>query len=105
MNTKLGSLKVPSALLHTFPVTYSMVLAPVYNHLIIPFVWKATKSEMGSTHLQHVGIGLALSTIAMAVAALVEIKRKRVTTNSGYPEHPLPVTSFWSVFSICFLGR
>lgn len=36
MNTKIGSLKVPPASLPVFPVLFIMVLAPMYNHIIIP---------------------------------------------------------------------
>ncbi|KAG2707279.1 hypothetical protein I3843_05G129200 [Carya illinoinensis] len=106
MDTKLGSLKVPPASLPIFPVTFIMILAPVYDHLIIPFARKVTKSEMGITHLQRIGIGLVLSIIAMATAALVEIKRKRVATNSGLldSDHPLPITFFWIAFQYLFLG-
>ncbi|XP_023882461.2 protein NRT1/ PTR FAMILY 4.6 [Quercus suber] len=106
MNTKLGSLKVPPASLPIFPVTFIMILAPLYDHFIIPFARKATKSEMGITHLQRIGIGLVLSIIAMVIAALVEIKRKRVATNLGMldSENPLPITFFWIAFQYLFLG-
>lgn len=103
MDTKLGSLKVPPASLPVFPVVFIMMLAPVYDHLIIPFARKLTKSEMGITHLQRIGIGLVLSIIAMAVAALVEIKRKRVAANSGLVDK-LPITFFWIAFQYLFLG-
>lgn len=106
MNTKVGSLKVPPASLPVFPVLFIMILAPVYDHFIIPFARKVTKSEMGITHLQRIGIGLVLSIIAMAVAALVEIKRKRVATDSGLlaSTSPLPVTFIWIAFQYLFLG-
>lgn len=103
MDTKLGSLKVPPASLPVFPVVFIMMLAPVYDHLIIPFARKLTKSEMGITHLQRIGVGLVLSIIAMAVAALVEIKRKRVAANSGLVDK-LPITFFWVAFQYLFLG-
>ncbi|KAJ6323766.1 hypothetical protein OIU76_011121 [Salix suchowensis] len=103
MDTKLGSLKVPPASLPVFPVVFIMMLAPVYDHLIIPFARKLTKSEMGITCLQRIGIGLVLSIIAMAVAALVEIKRKRVATDSGLAGK-LPITFFWIAFQYLFLG-
>ncbi|PSS07881.1 Protein NRT1/ PTR FAMILY 4.6 like [Actinidia chinensis var. chinensis] len=74
MNTKIGSLRVPPASLPVFPVLFMIVLAPVYNHIIIPFFRKVTKTEMGITHLQRIGTGLVLSIVAMAVTALVEIK-------------------------------
>lgn len=106
MNTKLGSLKVPPASLPIFPVVFIMILAPLYDHIIIPFARRATKSEMGITHLQRIGIGLVLSIAAMAIAALVEIKRKRVATESGLVDsnETLPITFFWIAFQYLFLG-
>lgn len=106
MDTKLGSLKVPPASLPIFPILFIMILAPVYDHFIIPFARRATKTETGVTHLQRIGIGLALSVLAMAVAALVEIKRKRVATDSGLlaSPDPLPITFFWIALQYLFLG-
>ncbi|XWS64312.1 hypothetical protein CRYUN_Cryun06bG0175400 [Craigia yunnanensis] len=106
MNTKLSSLKIPPASLPVFPVVFIMILAPVYDHFIIPFARKVSKTEMGVTHLQRIGIGLFLSIIAMAVAALVEIKRKRVATDSGLLDstNPLPITFFWIALQYLFLG-
>lgn len=106
MNTKLGSLKVAPASLPIFPVLFIIILAPVYDHFIIPFARKMTKSEMGITHLQRIGIGLVLSIVAMAVAALVEVKRKRVATSSGLldSKSPLPITFFWIALQYLFLG-
>lgn len=102
MDTKLGSLKVPPASLPIFPILFIIILAPIYDHFIIPFARKLTKSEMGITHLQRIGIGLVLSIIAMGVAALVEIKRKRVASDSA--ASPLPITFFWIAFQYLFLG-
>ncbi|XP_061363735.1 protein NRT1/ PTR FAMILY 4.6-like [Gastrolobium bilobum] len=107
MNTKLGSLKVPPASLPIFPVLFIIILAPIYDHIIIPYARKATKSEMGISHLQRIGIGLVLSIVAMGVAALVEIKRKRVATHSGLLDDatkPLPITFFWIALQYLFLG-
>jgi peptide/histidine transporter 3/4 len=106
MNTNLGSLKVPPASLPVFPVIFIMILAPIYNHIIIPFARKVTKSEMGITHLQRIGTGLVLSVVAMVVAALVEMKRKRVAANSGLVNStkPLPITFLWIALQYLFLG-
>ncbi|KAH0756258.1 hypothetical protein KY290_026528 [Solanum tuberosum] len=106
MNTKVGSLKVPPASLPVFPVVFIMILAPVYDHFIIPFARRVTKTEMGISHLQRIGIGLFLSIVAMAIAALVEIKRKGVVTDSGLIDSakPLPITFFWIAFQYLFLG-
>lgn len=106
MNTKLGSLKVPPASLPVFPVLFIMILAPTYNHLIVPIARKLTKSEMGITHLQRIGTGLVLSIVAMAVAALVETKRKSVALKTHMldsPE-PLPISFLWVALQYLFLG-
>ncbi|KAJ8564662.1 hypothetical protein K7X08_001122 [Anisodus acutangulus] len=106
MNTKFGQLKVPPASLPVFPVLFIMLLAPIFDYFIIPFARKVTKTEMGITHLQRIGIGLFLSVVAMAIAALVEIKRKRVATEAGLLDFakPLPITFFWIAFQYLFLG-
>lgn len=106
MNTTIGSLKIPPASLPVFPVVFIMILAPLYNHTIVPFSRKLTNNEMGITHLQRIGTGLVLSIIAMAVAALVETKRKRVAIESGLTDStkPLPITFLWVALQYLFLG-
>ncbi|XP_023531986.1 protein NRT1/ PTR FAMILY 4.6-like isoform X2 [Cucurbita pepo subsp. pepo] len=106
MNTKLGSLKVPPASLPVFPVVFIMILAPTYNHAIVPIARKLTKSEMGITHLQRIGTGLVLSIVAMAVAALVETKRKNVAlkTHMLDSSEPLPISFLWVALQYLFLG-
>lgn len=106
MNTKLGSLRVPPASLPIFPVLFIMILVPVYNHLVIPFARKINKTELGITHLQRIGTGLVLSIVAMAVAALIEVKRKKVAAESGKIDSagPLPITFLWIALQYLFLG-
>ncbi|KAL3511171.1 hypothetical protein ACH5RR_030572 [Cinchona calisaya] len=106
MNTKLGTLKVPPASLPIFPVVFIMILAPVYDHFIIPFARRATKTETGISHLQRLGVGLVLSILSMAVAALVEIKRKNVATENGLIDtnKSLPITFLWIALQYLFLG-
>lgn len=106
MNTKLGSLKVPPASLPVFPVLFIMILAPAYNHVIVPIARKVTRTEMGITQLQRIGTGLFLSVVAMAVAALVETKRKNLAVKRGMLDsaEPLPMTFLWVALQYLFLG-
>lgn len=106
MNTKLGSLKIPPASLPVFPVIFTIILAPLYTHIIIPFARRLTKTETGITHLQRIGTGLFLSVVGMAVAGLVEMKRKRVATRIGLlnSSKPLPISFFWVGLQYLFLG-
>lgn len=106
MNTRLGSLTVPPASLPVFPVVFIMILAPLYDQVIVPFARRVTGSEGGITHLQRIGAGLLLSVVAMAAAALVEVKRKQVASRAGMLDsgEPLPVTFLWVALQYLFLG-
>jgi len=106
MDTNLGSLKIPPASLPVFPIVIIMVLAPVYDHVIIPFARKLSKRETGISHLQRIGTGLVLSIVAMAAAALVEVKRKHVATEHDMLDSkaPLPITFFWIAIQYALLG-
>ncbi|CAN8304289.1 unnamed protein product [Cochlearia groenlandica] len=106
MNTKIGNLKIPPASLPVFPVVFMMILAPIYDHIIIPFARRVTKSETGITHLQRIGVGLFLSILAMTVAALVELKRKSVAQENGLLDSKatLPITFLWISLQYLFLG-
>ncbi|KAL7132919.1 hypothetical protein ABFS83_12G107400 [Erythranthe nasuta] len=107
MDTSIGTLKVPPSSLPVFPVVFIIVLAPLYDHVIVPYARRLTKSETGISHLQRIGVGLVLSVVAMAVAASVEIKRKRVASESAGSidsGEPLPVTFLWIAFQYLFLG-
>lgn len=106
MDTRVGILTVPPASLPVFPVTFIIILAPVYDHVIVPFARRVTGTEMGITHLQRIGTGLVLSIVAMAVAAVVEVKRKNVAASNRMLDSakPLPITFFWIAFQYLFLG-
>ncbi|XLR35581.1 hypothetical protein S83_063481 [Arachis hypogaea] len=106
MDTNLGSFKVPPASLPVFPVLFIMVLAPMYDHAILPFARKITRTETEITHLQRIGTGLVLSIVAMAVAALVETKRKKTALIHGLTDstEPLPIMFLWVVLQYLFLG-
>ncbi|XP_062178859.1 protein NRT1/ PTR FAMILY 4.6-like isoform X2 [Phragmites australis] len=106
MDTRVGRLTVPPASLPVFPVTFIILLAPVYDHVIIPFARRVKGTEMGISHLQRIGTGLVLSIVAMAVAAVVEVKRKNVAEDARMLDSakPLPITFFWIAFQYLFLG-
>lgn len=106
MDTHVGSFKVPPASLPIFPIIFMMIMAPVYDHVVLPFARRVTKTEVGITHLQRIGTGLVLSIVAMAVAALVEVRRKKVAADAGLLDSkgPLPISFFWIALQYLFLG-
>lgn len=57
---------------------------------------------MGVSHLQRIGLGLCFSILAIAVAALVELKRKKVSKVAMVAL--LPISFLWISFQYLFLG-
>ncbi|XP_002972318.2 protein NRT1/ PTR FAMILY 8.2 [Selaginella moellendorffii] len=83
MDYILGTFKVPSASLSMFDPLSVLILVPIYDRLLVPFVRKYTGHPQGFTQLQRMGIGLVISTISMVVAAVLEIQRLRVAREKG----------------------
>ncbi|XP_042052057.1 protein NRT1/ PTR FAMILY 4.6-like [Salvia splendens] len=104
MNTHLGPLKLPPASLPVFPVVFIIIIAPLYDHAIVPLARRISKSEMGISHLQRIGAGLVISVVAMAAAALVETKRRTAAHDKLDSDSPLPLTFLWIAFQYLLLG-
>ncbi|OEL30831.1 Protein NRT1/ PTR FAMILY 8.3 [Dichanthelium oligosanthes] len=75
MDSRVGSFTVPPASLATFDVISVMVCIPVYDAVLVPLARRATGKDRGLSLLQRLGVGLALSVVAMVYAALVEARR------------------------------
>ncbi|KAF8701501.1 hypothetical protein HU200_033525 [Digitaria exilis] len=95
MNTKLGTINVSPATLFIIPTIFQLVILVVYDRFIVPFLRKKTGYVGGVTHLQRIGIGFVAAMMASVVAAIVEMKRKRVA---------VPMSVFWLVFQFFFIG-
>ncbi|KAK6139479.1 hypothetical protein DH2020_026793 [Rehmannia glutinosa] len=100
MDPYLGSFQVPAASVPVIPLIFMIVLIPIYDRIFIPFARKFTKHPSGVTQLQRVGVGLVLSALSMAVAALVEVKRRHQSL-----KNPLqPISLFWLSFQYGIFG-
>ncbi|KAK6143814.1 hypothetical protein DH2020_024162 [Rehmannia glutinosa] len=100
MDPRLGSFQVPAASIPVIPLLFMIVLIPIYDRLFVPFIRKFTKHPSGVTQLQRVGVGLVLSALSMAVAGIVEVKRKKQSLRS-----PLsPISLFWLAFQYGIFG-
>ncbi|XP_011658522.1 protein NRT1/ PTR FAMILY 4.6 [Cucumis sativus] len=110
MDTKLtNSFSIPPASLPIIPVSFIILIVPIYDKIFVPFARKFTGIPTGITHLQRVGVGLVLSSISMAVAALVEVKRKGVARDHNMLDatpvsQPLPISTFWLSFQFFIFG-
>ncbi|XP_062186929.1 protein NRT1/ PTR FAMILY 8.3-like isoform X1 [Phragmites australis] len=75
MNTKIGSLSVPPASLYSFEVICVTLWVLVVNKVIVPATRTYFANGAELTQLQRIGIGRFLMIFAMAIAALLEMKR------------------------------
>nr|GMD47129.1 protein NRT1/ PTR FAMILY 4.5-like [Ipomoea batatas] len=100
MDLQLGSIKMAPSSVPVIPLLFMTLLIPLYDRVFVPLARTLTHHPSGITQLQRVGVGLVLSVVSMAVAALVEIKRKRHSLRD--PLHPIHV--LWLGFQYGIFG-
>ncbi|XP_015874800.3 protein NRT1/ PTR FAMILY 4.5 isoform X1 [Ziziphus jujuba] len=100
MNLHLGSIVVPAPSVPVIPLIFMSVLIPIYEFIFVPFARKITHHPAGITQLQRVGIGLVLSAVSMAIAGIVEVKRRNQANKD--PAHPISL--FWLSFQFGIFG-
>lgn len=97
--------KIPSASLSLFDTLSVIFWAPVYDIVIVPYARKFTGRERGFTQLQRMGIGLALSIIAMIIAGVLEVIRLDVVRKNNYYDlEYIPMSIFWQVPQYFLVG-
>ncbi|KAE8677354.1 Protein NRT1/ PTR FAMILY 5.10 [Hibiscus syriacus] len=95
-----AGLKIPAASLQCFISFAIMIFIPIYDRLFVPIARSVTGKSCGITMLQTIGTGIALSGIAMVIAALVEMKRLRTAREYGLVDQPnvtVPMRVWWLV--------
>ncbi|WOL14197.1 protein NRT1/ PTR FAMILY 8.3-like [Canna indica] len=106
MDTKIGSFTIPPASLSTFDVISVIVWVPIYDRILVPLARRFTGNEKGFSELQRMGIGLFISILAMAAAAVVEIRRLDIAKAEGI-EHEkvaVPISIFWQTPQYFLVG-
>ncbi|XP_050366913.1 protein NRT1/ PTR FAMILY 6.2-like [Argentina anserina] len=104
MERSIGKFQIPAGSLSVFFVLAILITLAVNDRLIMP-VWKKWKGQPGFTNLQRIAIGLVLSTLGMASAALTERKRLSVakgmrTMSTG----PVPISVFFLIPQFFLIG-
>ena len=106
LNNQVGPFKIPPATLSSLDVISIVVWVPIYERFIVPIARRLTGKERGFSELQRMGIGLFVSTIAVAVAALVEIKRLENARSEDliYQKVPVPMSILWQAPQYLLIG-
>lgn len=104
MERSIGSFQIPAGSLTFFFVAAILITLAVNDRLIMPF-WKKWKGKPGFSNLQRIAIGLVMSTIGMAAAAVVEKKRLSVArATAGATTATLPITVFLLIPQFFMVG-
>ena len=74
---------IPPASLYSVGATAMIATVVAYDRALVPLLRKSFGNERGPNILQRIGLGMAISIAAMAVAALVETKRLGLARNEA----------------------
>ncbi|KAK4713514.1 hypothetical protein R3W88_019421 [Solanum pinnatisectum] len=103
MERTIGNFQIPAGSLTVFFVAAILITLALYDRIIMP-LWKKWKGKPGFTNLQRIAIGLVLSVIGMAAAALAEQKRLTVAKSVGRNTSTLPISVFLLIPQFFFVG-
>ncbi|XP_058089027.1 protein NRT1/ PTR FAMILY 5.10-like isoform X2 [Magnolia sinica] len=99
MERWIGSgFQIPAATLQTFISLSIVIVIPMYDRIFVPIVRSFTGLPSGITMLKRIGIGMFLSVVSMAVAAVVEAQRLIVARDAGLVDVPaatVPMSVWW----------
>ncbi|KAK4756745.1 hypothetical protein SAY87_006872 [Trapa incisa] len=99
MNRKLGkTFEIPQASIYALAAVGMIISVTIYEKIIVPALRRSTGNERGLNILKRIGIGMIFPVIAMAVAALVEMKRLK-SANEG-----IIISVFWLAPQYLILG-
>ncbi|PAN06717.1 hypothetical protein PAHAL_1G283100 [Panicum hallii] len=91
---------VPAGSFSVFLFVSILLFTSLNERLLVPLAARLTGRPQGLTSLQRVGAGLVLSVAAMAVAALVERKRREASVGEGH----VAISAFWLVPQFFLVG-
>ncbi|KAH7439761.1 hypothetical protein KP509_04G075000 [Ceratopteris richardii] len=97
---------MPPGSMQAFTVLACISFTPFFDYVVVPWLRKRTGYEKG-LRLQKMGLGMALSIVAMVVAVFVERKRLYAARSSPLIDVPyavMPVSMYWLVPQYVLLG-
>ncbi|KAH7439764.1 hypothetical protein KP509_04G075100 [Ceratopteris richardii] len=98
---------MPPGSMQVFTVLACISFTPFFDHVVVPWLRKRTGHEKGLTTLQKMGLGMALSIVAMVVAVFVERKRLHAARSSPLIDVPfavMPISMYWLVPQYVLVG-
>ncbi|XP_047061729.1 protein NRT1/ PTR FAMILY 8.1-like [Lolium rigidum] len=109
MDPRLGSFRVPAAMLSVFDTLSVMIWVLLYDRAVVPLARRLTGNNGGFTQLARMGVGFFILTIAMLLAGALEVARRRVLVLHGTyigvdGIEYMPMSIFWQVPQYVVVG-
>ncbi|RZC59587.1 hypothetical protein C5167_006892 [Papaver somniferum] len=108
LNTHMGHLKLPVTCMPVFPGLSIFLILSLYYSTFVPLSRRITGHPHGASQLQRVGIGLAVSILSVAWAAIFERYRRNFAVENGYEASfltPMPnLSAYWLLIQYCLIG-
>ncbi|KAL5973653.1 hypothetical protein ACLOJK_030307 [Asimina triloba] len=105
MDRHLGPhFRIPAGSLAVINMLALTAFIPVYDRLLVPAARRLTKQPSGITLLQRMGIGIAVASLSMVVAGLVEEKRRRSAISHGGKLGIAPISVLWLAPQLALMG-
>ncbi|CAN6299915.1 unnamed protein product [Urochloa humidicola] len=97
MDNHVGSFSIPPASMPIVSICSFLIWIPVYETILIPLAHRFTGKDKGFSQSQRLGIGQALSTLTMVLAALLETRRLAIAEVNGLKDQdvPVPLSILW----------
>uniref|UniRef100_A0A0E0L2H8 Major facilitator superfamily (MFS) profile domain-containing protein n=1 Tax=Oryza punctata TaxID=4537 RepID=A0A0E0L2H8_ORYPU len=92
--------QIPPATMSIFTTVSMLVGLALYDRAFVPLARRVTGLPSGITYFQRMAIGLGISILGVASAALVEVKRRGAAADHGLLDSPaavVPISVFWLV--------
>lgn len=109
LDPRVGSFRVPAAVLSVFDTLSVMVWVPLYDRAVVPLARRLTGHSRGFTQLARMGVGFVILTLAMLAAGALEVARRRVLARHGTfvgtdGAEYVPMSIFWQVPQYVVVG-
>ncbi|KAG9447931.1 hypothetical protein H6P81_014059 [Aristolochia fimbriata] len=98
--TLSNGFKIPPASLTSIPLLVMLISVPFYDRVVLVLVRKFLRKETAVQPLYRIGIGLILASASMAVAAVVEVKRR----SAAIDESKKLISVLWLGWQYLLLG-
>uniref|UniRef100_A0A0E0DRC5 Major facilitator superfamily (MFS) profile domain-containing protein n=1 Tax=Oryza meridionalis TaxID=40149 RepID=A0A0E0DRC5_9ORYZ len=92
--------EIPPATMSIFTTVAMLAGLALYDRAFVPLARRVTGLPSGITYFQRMAIGLGISILGVASAALVEVRRRGAAADHGLLDSPaavVPISVFWLV--------